>query len=251
MAVSSSMAECPVPIPSTYLSPNHANTAHGLIYSRASTEVWAFDIASRTWSQLSSPPITPSTKVHSPSLTFVSNRLYAVSGAETHYLDLDLKSSYTDTGSTGDLGLSPLGPWSKVSSSNDPETSTPNERSAAALIPITTGQGRNYLLLVGGDRNQDIWSLQLKPESRTAASLKDAARHAIKKSTAEQEWAEVRYYNTEGRIVQEGQDGRGIGERKGSAACKVSAMDGGTVLVWGGVEGGKVKGDGLLIEVEK
>jgi hypothetical protein len=52
-------------------------------------------------------------------------------------------------------------------------------------------------------------------------------------------------------MIQEGQSGRGIGGRTGFAATKVKEIDGGCVFVWGGVVDGRVRGDGLMIEVEK
>lgn len=62
----------------------------------------------------------------------------------------------------------------------------------------------------------------------------------------------MRYFNSENVMIQEGQAGRGVGDRKGFAATKVKEIDGGMVLVWGGMDGrGRVRSDGLMIEVEK
>jgi hypothetical protein len=52
-------------------------------------------------------------------------------------------------------------------------------------------------------------------------------------------------------MIQEGQSVRGIGGRTGFAATKVKEIDGGCVFVWGGIVEGRVRGDGLMIEVEK
>ena len=125
------------------------------------------------------------------------------------------------------------------------------------MIQVTTGQGRNYLLLIGGQSQsgetlEDIWSLQLKPEGMTAASFKDAARVAIKKETNEASWDEVKYLDENGVLIQEGQPGRSIGPRKGLAAAKGTEVDGASVIVWGGVGwDGKVRGDGLMITVDR
>lgn len=227
----------------------------------------AFDIASRTWSAFSSPPVT-SEGSSSPSLAMVGSRVYAFVAGQTHYLDL-VKNTFSDKSGAGDLGLSPHGPWSTIRTNLDSGKPGPGARSGAALIPVTTGQGRNYLLLLGGEavpsgagssrpvstqptRYSDIWALQLRPEGMTAASFKDAARLVIKKPTAEAEWAEVRYYDEEGVIFQEGQSGRGIGQRRGFAAARGSEVDGCSVLVWGGVDDvGKVSGNGILITVDR
>lgn len=123
------------------------------------------------------------------------------------------------------------------------------------MLPVTTGQGRNYLILLGGesqsgDVEEDIWVLQLKPEGMTAASFKDAARMAIKKDTNETQWSEVKYMNAEGVMIQESQKGRGIGPRKGAAAAKELDVDGGSMIIWGGIGAdGKPRGDGLMVSV--
>ena len=183
-----------------------------------------------------------------PSITFHSNRLYAVSGSETHYLDLSFDSTtYTDKPTQGPTTLSP---WSSLHPTTTSKTAKhPASSSSTALVSITTGQGRNYLLHL---TSSTLSTLQLTSSKTTAASLKDRARKAISKKTAEGEWAEVRYFNAENVMIQEGQAGRGVGDRKGFATTKVKEIDGGMVLVWGGVDGrGRVRSDGLMIEVEK
>ena len=124
------------------------------------------------------------------------------------------------------------------------------------MVPVTTGQGRNYLLLLGGESQagetlEDIWTLQLKPEGMTAASFKDAARMAIKKDTGEARWSEVKYCNDEGVMIEEGQHERGSGLRTGAAAAKGGEVDGATVVIWGGIGAdGKARGDGMMITLE-
>lgn len=125
------------------------------------------------------------------------------------------------------------------------------------MIPVTTGQGRNYLMLMGGwdsagEPLEDVWILQLKPEDWSAASWKDAARTAISKDTREAQWEEVKYHDAEGVMIQESQIGRGIGPRKGLAAAKGSEVDGASVLVWGGIGAdARPRGDGLMITVDR
>ena len=228
--------------------------------TRDSTSLLAFDIASKTWQELSSPP-TPAGHLKSPSLAIVKNRVYAVVAGQTYFLDL-LKTTFNDKAGQGDIALAPTGPWSTMHGEGNAEILGPGERTGAAIIPVTTGQGRNYMLLLGGESpskstssgtvHGDIWSLQLRPEGMTAASFKDAARMAISKPTGEEQWAEVKYYNTEGVIIQEGQPGRGIGDRIGFAAARGSEVDGCSVLVWGGrTTDGNVLGDGLMITVDR
>lgn len=169
-----------------------------------------------------------------------------MSGVSTHYLDLSFSEpSYTTSCTTGPT---PLSPWSTLPSSTTSTPDQPTSNASTSLLPITTGQGRNYLLQI---LPSTLTTLQLPSSSSTAASLKDRARDAISKKNATYDWAEVRYFNEQGVMVQEGQNGRGIGGREGFAATKVKEIDGGCVFVWGGVVDGKVRGDGLMIEVEK
>lgn len=228
-------------------------------------DLWSFDISTRSWTELPQPP-TPVSP--SPSLALLGRRLYSFSAGFTHYLDLT-SSSFDDRGGAGELGLAPLGPWSSISrpsvaNEGDAENTRlmstgPGERIAAPLIPVTTGQGRNYLLLLGGQTpgaesqaHEDVFALQLKPEGMTAASFKDAARQAIKKDTLEATWDEVKYHDADGKMIQEGQEGRGTGVRSGLAAAIADGIDGASVLVWGGIDGHRnVRGDGVMISVDR
>lgn len=217
-------------------------------------DMWTFDISTRTWRELPDPP--PPTSA-CPSLSLVENRLYTFSSGVTSHLDLT-KSSFDDFSGKGELGLAPLGPWQSIPpTSSSPENPWPGERTAAPMVIVTTGQGRNYLLLIGGqsqagETHEDIWALQLRPEGMTAASFKDAARMVINKDTNEAQWGEVRYFNDEGVMIQEGQPGRGIGSRKGLAAAKGTEVDGASVIVWGGIGAdGKPRGDGLMITIDR
>ncbi|KAI7277049.1 hypothetical protein KC335_g3 [Hortaea werneckii] len=219
-------------------------------------DIWAFDISSRTWAEL---PSLPSPMSGSSSLVMTEKRVYAFARGQTSYMDLT-PGTFDDRAGEGELGLTPLGPWCKFSSSatsDEEEPSHPGDREGATLVPVTTGQGRNYLLLLGGQTPlgeplEDIWALQLKPEGMTAASFKDAARQAIRKDTGEMVWEEVKYYDSEGVMIQESQPGRGTGRRKGMAVAKGTEVDGASVVAWGGVgEDGRVRGDGVMVTVDR
>ncbi|KAI7010469.1 galactose oxidase [Hortaea werneckii] len=220
-------------------------------------DIWAFDLSSRTWAEL---PSLPSPMSGSSSLAMTEKRIYAFTRGQTSYMDLT-PGTFDDRAGEGELGLTPLGPWCKLSSSatsEEEDTSHPGDREGATLVPVTTGQGRNYLLLLGGqtplggETLEDIWALQLKPEGMTAASFKDAARQAIRKDTGEMMWEEVKYYDSEGVMIQESQPGRGTGRRKGMAVAKGTEVDGASVVAWGGVgEDGKVRGDGVMVTVDR
>ena len=125
------------------------------------------------------------------------------------------------------------------------------------MVPVSTGQGRNYLILVGGrsatgEALKDIWALQLPPEHMTAASIKDAARTAISKETREMDWEEVKYYDDDGTVIRPTNTERDVLVREGCAAARSTEVDGASIVLWGGVnQDGRVCGDGLMITVDR
>ncbi|KAF2771535.1 hypothetical protein EJ03DRAFT_30838 [Teratosphaeria nubilosa] len=209
-------------------------------------DLWTFNIAARTWNELPEPP-PPNTE--SPSLALIDKRLYSFSKGQTSYLDL----------TKGTSGLAPLSPWATFPpAASSPETQHPGDRTGAAMIPVSTGQGRNYLLLIGGmgstgEPLDDMWALQLQPAGMTAASIKDKARSAVNQETREDVWQEVRYADAEGVVKHDGhgQVVKGFGVREGFAAAKGTEVDGACVVLWGGVGSEqRVQGDGMLITVD-
>ncbi|KAI9699536.1 MAG: hypothetical protein M1820_007167 [Bogoriella megaspora] len=253
-------------------------------------DCWAFDIRSRTWSPLPPPQDDPAYACHSSSLALVGNRLYSCFGRTNQEdmlhmrtLDLELNSPLSPPSSKEEASpnLSPrsilsaaASDWQDVSSKS-PSTS-PSPRSGASLLPVTTGQGRTYLLAIGGHSTSsspsaasplnasgtefaapeilphgDVFVYQLPSEGVSASGAKDTIRNALGASSGEGKWAEVKYLDGEGNQIQEGQEGGGIGKRTGIAAARASELDGGTVVVWGGLsEHGEVFGDGWLVSVE-
>ncbi|KAL1301845.1 hypothetical protein AAFC00_006030 [Neodothiora populina] len=241
-----------------------------------SNDMWIFDISSRTWSRFPSPPHSSPSTLSSPNLALVDNKLYTyiAPDAQTYALELDMRSIVFEADGPGEFGPSPLGPWTAIpapdaTSSPPPDhtasTHSSNEEKAdsggggkedateASLVPITTGQGRNYLVLIsttttGADTEPSpIYTLQLAPTSKSSASLKDSARSAMHKSTNRDVWAQVtHYYNNQNVLRQESQAGREVGvRRRGGMVAKMGTMDGGAVLVWGGVGGRGEVGDGV------
>ena len=95
-------------------------------------------MSSRTWAEL---PDAPGPSTSSPSLSLIDQRLYTFSAGQTSYLNID-KGSYDDFSGRGELGLTPIGPWQSLPPTpSAPEKDHPGERTAASMIPITTGPG--------------------------------------------------------------------------------------------------------------
>lgn len=231
-------------------------------------DAWTFDVKSRTWSELPTPP---GPARYGAALVVAGDKLCrygghdgrAETGGRIEWLEISGAWKFGRRGSAfGNLALSSLiGAWQEGPHG---EAGGPGARSGAGLVDVTTGQGRDYLLLVGGAgpltraQPDDVWAFQSAPAGRTAASVKDATRHAIKKDTQEAQWAEVeyRYEVARGETVQGELPGRpgvkGVGPRAASAAAKGTEIDGASVVVWGGKDpGGRTLGDGWLITVER
>ena len=233
----------------------------------------AFDVRSRTWSNLPMPKGPPT---EGAGLALEGNNLYLFGGkattetgevaiATTQVLDASPVWQHAEDGTTP---LNSGWTWGSLSVGPGAEGSpgtTPSPRFAAGLESVTTGQGRHYLLLLGGsspapNKNMtlldDIWAFQLPSERASAAMAKDAARAGLKRETHEAHWAEVgyKYTDTKGEEVEQnkGSGIKGFGSRSGFASARGTEVDGASVVVWGGVDGeGNILSDGWLITAER
>ena len=249
-------------------------------------DVWIFNIAARIWSRLPPHPVASGKSAPAPSFALTQKGLYSVSsssdvsdlGGEIHYLPLT-KDSFYNAQSKSKTSLSSADPkWTTTHFPANPLTPGPLPRQGAGLIPITTGNGREYLLyFLGGKFSlpkskasaseatdpeppdppeqaqsptffSDTWSYQVLPASPSAASIKDATRSAMGISTGEGTWAEVKIET----VVEGETEGKSHpGPRGWFASCPIGKeINGAGLLIWGGVNGkGEVEGDGWLVMV--
>ncbi|KAI9799602.1 MAG: hypothetical protein M1833_003917 [Piccolia ochrophora] len=249
-------------------------THHGTLFIHAGrtgapdapylNDLWTFDVAARTWSLFPTPP---SPARSSPALVYAQHRLYRFGGFDgTASLGAQLDvlhvvvSTFDDKGGKGELAITPrdgdAGAWRVVpvaSGADGAVVPFPSPRSAAGFVPVSTGQGRRYALLLLGERQEDgvfrddVWSLQLPPEGMTGASFKDAGRMMVGKDTGEESWSEA--VVVKGDEEEEGVVGRRPSAR-GGFACGAVDVSASEVVLWGGVEAdGTVVGDGWLVRV--
>ncbi|KAF3051053.1 hypothetical protein E8E11_010175 [Didymella keratinophila] len=227
------------------------------------TDAIAFDLKTRTWSNIPSPPGQPR---EGASLALAGSRLYRFGGkgVETfasgalEYLDVAPVFAHAEGGTTP---LTSGWAWQEVSHIESKDLSAPKARSNAGLVELTTGQGRHYLLAIGGEGENtkhldDIWTFQLPSEHATAAASKDAIRASIKRDTHEATWAEVLYSYVDSKGEEEkeipGEPKRGLGERGQFGLAKGTEVDGATCVVWGGVDSqGNVLSDGWMVTVDR
>ena len=233
-------------------------TAHGARESDA----WAFDVASRIWRRLPDPPGMGRTGA---SLAISRDRMYRFGGFDgqrqlgggIEYLKLS-KGTFDDKGGKAEADVvAKRDRWVSVPFPEDKEGKEgigPGPRSGAGLHAITTGQGRNYLVLVLGEREttegedskgvtgtkywDDVWAYQVRPEGMSGASFKDAARQLFGAKQYEGTWARV---DVPEASMKEGVQPR-PGGRGGFASAVLGGVDNAGVMLWGGVgdgEGGK------------
>lgn len=269
----------------------------------ALTDIWTFDIASRTWTSLPSLPSTADISAP-PSVALTHNRLYAIAssssnvGSELLYLPLPKSSFYSHTTSAAaadpnsSANLQPMfsgaekpvsekkGEWTTLPFPTNPLAPGPQPRKGAGLVPITTGNGREYLLYFFGQRLpassdnltsptpssppptttvekgdeplywSDIWSYQTPAVAATASGIKDATRSSLGIATGEGTWCEV-------KVVADVEETHGGEETEGKSHpgprgwFAGGGVDGSGVVMWGGRNGkGETEGDGWVVRVK-
>ena len=223
----------------------------GLPSSSSSTEAlkdaWSFNIFTRAWTELPSLPSETSLS-SAPSIALTHNRLYTITassnvGSEVLYFPLP-KPVFYDTKASGaeadpNANLQPLfggpekseaekkGEWTVLPFPSNPLAPGPRPRKGAGLIPVTTGNGREYLLFFLGERLasptsptkessdapsseepfywSDVWSYQTPAQAATASGIKDATRSSLGIATGEDTWAEVTVVADVEEVVESGQ----------------------------------------------
>lgn len=239
---------------------------HGSIFihggcsaSRRMADVWMFDVAARFWSKL---PDAPGAPRGGPGLAFSRDRLYRFGGfdgekelgGQIDYLQM-AKATFDNKGGRGELALVlRSGKWETIDVKEGDQA--PGNRSVAGLHTVTTGQGRNYLILLLGERSpssnghdgagqfwDDVWSYQLRPDGMTAASFKDAARQLVGAKTSEGSWAPVRIPDAtmeNGKLDHPGP--------RGWFASAQADMDKASIVLWGGLNSeNQRQGDGWIL----
>ncbi|CCC13166.1 hypothetical protein SMACR_06385 [Sordaria macrospora] len=234
----------------------HTSTSGG---SQPETETWLYSFDRNAWTTLPKSPSPPLAAV------YTDNTLYTISASPDapnlsgtiNYLDL-LKST-TDREKPGALV------WQSITYPINPLTPGPRPRFGGALVPITTGYGRSYLIYMFGissdavgESNEalleeekyyaDIWSLQLPSHGYTAAAAKDVIRDKLMPKGIESgkfSWAEAELVATEQKAeLEEGKVHPGPRGLLAASGC----LEGKGVVLWGGVNPkGEKEADGWVL----
>ena len=200
----------------------------------------------------------------------MQDRLYLVTGSseiesEIHYLPLP-KFLLSNQDAEEDDFEPPSISWTTLPFPTNPLIPGPRPRKGAGLLPITTGNGRSYLLYFLGEKASleapssepetpprtfwsDAFSYQAPSSSHSAAGSKDATRATLGFETGEDTWAEIKVVANE--------EGAGLAEIGGKSHpgprgwFGSDALDGGKVVLWGGIDAkGETEGDGWIVSVK-
>lgn len=215
------------------------------------SEVWRLDTTTKTWTSLPSAP------------AITSNAALA-----NHHLYL-LSSSDAMSGQLHYLHLSSASPaWETFTFPTNPMAPGPRARHAGALLPVSTGYGRQYLAFFFGARAQsgdvelwsDMWTLQVpssavlsKPGAASSvtqafqpAKIKDAIRGAVGAESGQWAWAEVEVQVPAELGADEGKLHPGP-----RAYFGADVLGGASVVFWGGRDAkGEAVGDGWVVRLE-
>ena len=282
----SSGVPCPRTYPSSSSTPHPQMSGdHGTIFlhggydanGKQLRDVWAFDVASRIWSQWPDIPTAGAEDIAGEgNIICTESRLWRCGDGfgKVVYLDI-VRDDIDDFSGVGEMGVSPkTGSWETVSfgpikvsgeGSKDDEIEAkmgrpgmqlaeayPVPRTGAGFVPVTTGAGREYLLWFMGKEGRgsmlgDVWSFQIKSDEKTAAKLKDGVRKMVGMKTGEQTWSRadvVESTKKDGPVeLPHGLSRFGYGSLKDFGS--------GGVVIWGGIsQGGEVVGDGWVMVAE-
>jgi len=234
--------------------------------SGRTNDLWGFDIRSRTWKEF---PTAPGLPRGGTAIAVSKQRIFRYGGfngqsEEGGYLDfLELGlNTVNDKGGVGEIGVSPKGTWQTLNFEEE-DMQFPGNRSVAGLQGITTGMGREYLVLFLGERDPssqghdgagkfwgDVWTFQCPPQGMTATSFKDATWQALGRETGEGKWSVVQVSDAEGK---EGEDIHKLvpGERGWFASSTLGDLDASGIVIWGGLNGKNEREDnGWILRIE-
>ena len=259
-----------------------ANGDELILYTSASTSLWRFNTKTITWFPLPTPPVPASPT----NAALLDNHIYLITSSDPLSSQLHILPLHTPTPGGKDKNEGEGQKWTTLTFPTNPLAPGPLARHAGALLPITTGYGRNYLTYLLGARDKptssahntstttpnmseqditecsDSWVLQLpssslqpKPawsisEAIKPAKIKDAIRHGIGAENGKWEWAEVDVKVPNNLGIGGLDEGKlHPGPRAWFGADVMGGGDG--VVFWGGEDAeGERCGDGWVVRFE-
>jgi len=240
----------------------HAGSLAG---GERANDLWAFDVRSRVWSELPSPP-GPARA--GSSICVTKGKIFRFGGfdgreelgGQVDVLRL-ASDSFNDAVSKGEVAVTARGDWESLTpipqtDSLDPDL-WPAPRSATSLLPVHI-HGRDYLLLLMGEETpsdsgngnpgtflSDAWVFNIP--SPNGGSIKDTVFNVIsrKSTAAEGRWTKITAEPYDDDVTDELPSARGW-----VSAAAVDELEEPAVFLWGGIGNGNQRlGDGWILRL--
>ena len=229
-------------------------------------DLWGFDVRSRTWKEY---PPAPGNPRGGTAICVSKSRIYRYGGfngegeegGQLDILELGL-DTFSDKGGFGEATVTTKGGWQTLNFA-EANMTHPGNRSVAGLHTINTGMGREYLILLLGERDPssqghdgagafwgDVWAFVPPPQGMTGASFKDATWEALGRETGEGQWSLVGIARADGRS---GDNVRDLipSERGWFASSAMGDLDVSAIVLWGGLNGSnKREDDGWILKLD-
>lgn len=259
-------------------------------------DVWAFDVRSRVWQRL---PDAPGPARGGAALALSRGRLYRFGGfdglrqqgGQLDFLELGVDSfddrfSASAGGGAGkeEVVLCARGGWrslvrgkvdvgyKEVDEADRPlhtsssgggdgdDDAWPGDRSVAALEAVTVGGGREYLVLMLGEREasgaghaaagkfwDDVWAFQVPSQGMSPASVADTVFSVVGRKSGEGKWTRVQMGPHDD---EDDASADGPGPRGWVASATMGDLEENGIVVWGGLgEGNQRLGDGWILRL--
>lgn len=236
-------------------------------------DLWSFDVASRTWTEL---PAAPGPARDGSAICISKSRLFRFGGfdganhlgGQLDFLPLKLQT-FDDGAAKAEVSIAARSGagWQTILADNPDASSTdipaeasqpwPAPRSAASLHVVSIGGGgREYLVLAMGEASadasflDDIWTFQVPPLGMTSASLTDAVLQAVGRKTGEGRWSRVA-----ARPFDDDDDDDDNGQGKPAprgwlASAPMGDVEEGGIVFWGGSgQDSQPMGDGWILRL--
>ncbi|KAH0492288.1 hypothetical protein TgHK011_007248 [Trichoderma gracile] len=233
------------------------------------SDLWAFDVHSRMWTEL---PAAPGPARSGTSICISKSRIFRFGGfdgqnelgGQIDFLNLEVEI-FDDRVTRGEVAVRARGGWQSILE-DVPEASSreipsenvqawPAPRSVSSLEAITFGGGTEYLVLTMGEASpgteghagkshNDVWVFQVPPVGMTAASFTAAMFSAVGRKTGEGKWTKVTMGPYDDEVL-EMPRGRGW-----LASAPMSDLEETGIVIWGGLDdNNRRRGEGWILRL--